>query len=107
MIPTLLTLTSPPQVGQYLMTWLAQLELRTLIGGGDVPVKGADYKRVLWAYWQEAKQIGEIPPRGTRLVQEGMGSLGNNGPSCHSPVPECHRGSKVERWSLETAVRYG
>ena len=39
-------------------------------GGGDVPVKGADYKRVLWAYWQEAKQIGEIPPRGTRLVQE-------------------------------------
>ena len=59
---TLLTLISPPQVGQHFTTWLAHLELRTLIGGGDVQVKGADFKRVLWAYWQEAKQKGETPP---------------------------------------------
>ena len=62
MISKLLTLISPPQVGQHFTTWLAHLELRTLIGGGDVQVKGADYKRVLWAYWQEAKQKGETPP---------------------------------------------
>ena len=30
------------------------------------------------------------------MVQESMGSLGKNGQSYHSPVNECHRGSKVE-----------
>ena len=54
-ISRLLTILSPPHVGQYFLTWISHFELRRHMDGPDVIIGPADYNRVLWSFWQEAK----------------------------------------------------
>ncbi|KAL7557150.1 hypothetical protein ACA910_002432 [Epithemia clementina (nom. ined.)] len=58
MISKLLTVVTPPNVGQHFLTWLSHLELRYYLDDGDaknVKIAQGDYNRVLWGFWQEVK----------------------------------------------------